>query len=317
VLVYKTPITDWTHVTVVNRDATPSLYLNGKLARTGMKSRKIVHSGLSVIHSRETKEFRGQVSGLQEFSKALSDEEIAKLAQSKPASTEAEQGPAMDFVGREFFRNGGYVISTADGKTRRVAVSGLPAPVVVQGPWEVTFAPGLGAPDNGVFDNLMSWSDHSESGVKYFSGAAVYHKTFDFKPAAMPDPPLKPVVTLDLGKVAVIAEVRLNGKDMGILWKPPYRLDITDRVKAGENAVDIRVVNLPVNRMLGDEWLPEDSDRNDNGTLKQWPQWLQDGKPSPAGRFTFTSWRLWKKGEPLQESGLLGPVTVGTSVRLN
>ncbi len=316
-LVYEAPITDWTYVAVVYRDGTPSLYLNGKLARTGLKSRRIVHSGLSVIHGREVKEFRGQVAGLQEFPKAMSDEEIAKLAQSRPSGSEVEQGPAMDLVGREFFQNGVYELKTADGKTRRVTVSNLPAPVALRGPWEVKFAPGLGAPEKVVFDNLMSWSDHSESGVKYFSGAAVYHKTFDFKPAAMPDPPLKPVVTLDLGKVAVIAEVRLNGKDMGILWKPPYRLDITDRVKAGENAVDIRVVNLPVNRMLGDEWLPEDSDRNDNGTLKQWPQWLLDGKPSPAGRFTFTSWRLWKKDEPLQESGLLGPVTVGTSVRMN
>jgi hypothetical protein len=49
--------------------------------------------------------------------------------------------------------------------------------------------------------------------------------------------------------------------------------------------------------MLGDELLPEDSDRNGNGTLKQWPQWVQDGKASPSGRYTFTSWRLWKKGE--------------------
>jgi len=115
----------------------------------------------------------------------------------------------------------------------------------------------------------------------------------------------------------VIAEVRLNGRDIGILWKPPYRVEITDVIKSGQNTLDIRVVNLPINRMLGDELLSEDSDRNANGTLKQWPQWLQDGKPSPTGRITFTSWRLWKKDEPLQDSGLLGPVTVGTSARIN
>ncbi len=77
------------------------------------------------------------------------------------------------------------------------------------------------------------------------------------------------------------------------------------------------MVNLPINRMLGDELLPEDSERNGDGTLKKWPQWLQDGKPSPSGRFTFTSWRLWKKDEPLQESGLLGPVTVRTRTRID
>jgi hypothetical protein len=88
-------------------------------------------------------------------------------------------------------------------------------------------------------------------------------------------------------------------------------------VKPGENALEVRVVNLLVNRMIGDEWLPEDSERNDGGTLKKWPQWLQDGKPSPGGRFTFSSWRLWKKDSPLQESGLLGPVTVRTRARID
>jgi len=124
-------------------------------------------------------------------------------------------------------------------------------------------------------------------------------------------------VHLDLGKVSVMAAVKLNGTDLGILWKPPYRVDITDAVKTGDNVLELRVVNLPVNRMIGDELLPEDSERNKNGTLKQWPQWLMDGKPSPSGRFTFTSWRLWKKDAPLQESGLLGPVSVRTTAKLN
>jgi hypothetical protein len=70
------------------------------------------------------------------------------------------------------------------------------------------------------------------------------------------------------------------------------------------------VVNLWINRMIGDEQLAEDSDRNPDGTLKAWPQWISEGKPSPTGRQTFTSWRLWKKDSPLQESGLLGPVSL-------
>ena len=117
-------------------------------------------------------------------------------------------------------------------------------------------------------------------------------------------------IYLDLGKVQVMAQVGLNGKDLGLLWKPPYRVEITDALKAGDNNVEIRVTNLWVNRMIGDEDLPEDSDRNPDGTLKAWPQWVLDGKPSPTGRFTFTSWRLWKRGEPLVDSGLLGPVTL-------
>jgi hypothetical protein len=110
-----------------------------------------------------------------------------------------------------------------------------------------------------------------------------------------------------------MAQVKLNGKDLGILWKPPFRADVTGAVKAGENTLEVKVVNLWVNRMIGDEQLPEDSQRNPDGTLKQWPQWLLDGKPSPTGRHTFTSWRLWKKDSPLRESGLLGPVRLQTA----
>jgi hypothetical protein len=87
-------------------------------------------------------------------------------------------------------------------------------------------------------------------------------------------------------------------------------VDITGAAKAGENALEIKVVNLWINRQIGDEQLPEDSDRNPNGTLKSWPRWLEAGQHSPTGRYTFTSWRLWKKDDPLAESGLLGPVTI-------
>jgi hypothetical protein len=174
----------------------------------------------------------------------------------------------------------------------------------IAGPWEVQFPPNWGAPEKVTLEKLISWSDHRDQGVKYFSGTATYRKIFTF------DQPLsaKSQVHLDLGKVAVMAEVKLNGKDLGILWKPPYRVDITKALKAGENALEIKVVNLWINRMIGDEQLPEDSDRNPNGTLKSWPAWLDEGKPSPTGRFTFTSWRLWKKDDALVESGLLGPV---------
>ncbi|MBN2579089.1 MAG: hypothetical protein JXB10_08870, partial [Pirellulales bacterium] len=72
----------------------------------------------------------------------------------------------------------------------------------------------------------------------------------------------------------------------------------------------VKVVNLWINRMIGDEFLPEDSDRNPDGTLKSWPKWVLEGKSSPTGRYTFTTWRLWHKDDPLQPSGLLGPVRI-------
>ena len=77
------------------------------------------------------------------------------------------------------------------------------------------------------------------------------------------------------------------------------------------------MVNLWPNRMIGDETLPEDSPRNPDGaTLPSWPQWILDGKPSPTGRFTFTTWRLWKKGEVLLDSGWIGPARLVSSQRV-
>jgi len=120
----------------------------------------------------------------------------------------------------------------------------------------------------------------------------------------------KSKIYLSLGNVQVIAQVRLNGRDLGILWKPPYRVEISGPLRPGENTLEVKVTNLWVNRMIGDEQLPDDSDRKRDGTLKAWPDWLEAGKPSPTGRQTFTTWRLWKKNSPLLVSGLLGPVTV-------
>jgi len=116
--------------------------------------------------------------------------------------------------------------------------------------------------------------------------------------------------------VAVMAEVKLNGQELGILWKAPYRVEVTGVLRPGDNDLEVKVVNLWINRLIGDEQLPEDSERNGNGTLKQWPEWLMQGQPSPAGRFTFTSWRLWKKNDALVESGLLGPVMLTATEKI-
>ena len=107
-----------------------------------------------------------------------------------------------------------------------------------------------------------------------------------------------------------MAEVKLNGRDLGVLWQPPFRVEVTDVVQLGENQLEVKVVNLWINRLIGDEQLPEDSERNPEGTLKRWPAWVDAGQPSPTGRFTFTSWRLWKKNDALVPSGLLGPVVL-------
>jgi hypothetical protein len=206
----------------------------------------------------------------------------------------------------EAWQPGRYELKTASGRTLRAEAPAMPAHEI-SGPWELRFPPGWGAPERVTLAKLASWTDHGDRGVKHFSGTAVYAKTFS-APGDVFGGHRR--VYLDLGKVQIMARVKLNGQDLGVLWKPPYRVDVTGLLKPGSNALEVGVTNLWVNRMIGDEDLPEDSERNPDGTLKAWPPWVQGGKASPTGRFTFTSWRLWKKGEPLVESGLLGPVTL-------
>ena len=185
-------------------------------------------------------------------------------------------------------------------------VDSIPSPVNVTSPWKVTFEPNLGAPPGITLTNLISWSEHPDPGIRFFSGTATYRTTF--KMPATRDKGLH--LYLNLGEVAVMARPKLNGRDLGVLWKPPFEVEITSFLHDGENDLEVQVVNLWPNRMIGDEQLPEDSKRKPNGTLKEWPDWLLKGELSPTGRYSFTTWRLWKKDSVLQTSGLLGPVTI-------
>lgn len=208
---------------------------------------------------------------------------------------------------------GRYEARTSEGKVLQFDVAALPDALNITGPWTVKFPTNAGAPSQVMLEKLISWSDHPDAGVKYFSGTAMYACKIQVPPSLLA---AHRRWYLDLGKVAVMAELKLNGKNLGILWKSPFRVDVTDALKPGENNLEANVVNLWINRLIGDEQLPEDSSRNDNGTLKEWPQWLERGLPSRTGRITFTSWRLWHKDDQLVESGLLGPVTLQASAIL-
>ena len=216
------------------------------------------------------------------------------------------ESPVLDIARGEIWQGGEYVMKTAGGKNRQVSVS-LPPAQEIAGPWEVAFDPQRGGPGKVTFERLEDWARRPEDGIRYYSGTAEYRINFSNR---TPEAGSRRKVYLDLGRVAVMAEVKLNNRNLGILWKPPYRVDVTGTLKNGDNRLEVKVVNLWVNRQIGDERLPEDSARNEDGTLKSWPQWFAEGKPSPTGRFTFSTWRLWQKNEPLVESGLMGPVTL-------
>jgi hypothetical protein len=170
------------------------------------------------------------------------------------------------------------------------------------GPWEVNFDPKWGGPANVKFDELSDWTKVKNEGIKYYSGKAVYHKKFDLVEASVG------TLYLDLGNVKNMARVTLNGKDLGIIWTAPWRVDISGTVRTKNNDLKIEVINLWPNRLIGDEKKPYDGIVDD-----KWPEWLLKGKPRTSGRYTFTSTTQYKANSPLLPSGLIGPVTIRKS----
>jgi hypothetical protein len=151
----------------------------------------------------------------------------------------------------------------------------------LDGMWEVSFQPDRGAPAKVTFDKLASWSESADTGVKYFSGTGTYAKTVN-APADWFRAGTR--LWLDLGDVKNLAEVAVNGKSLGVVWKTPFRVDVTDALKPGANTVEVRVTNLWVNRLIGDQ---------QSGVTR---------------KYTYTTMPFYKAESPLLPSGLLGPV---------
>jgi hypothetical protein len=158
----------------------------------------------------------------------------------------------------------------------------------LEGPWNVSFPPERGAPPSITLNQLASWSDSPDAGVKYFSGTGTYTNTIQaaadwFQKGAR--------LWIDLGDVKNLAEVTVNGKPLGIVWHAPYRVDATSALKPGANALTIKVTNAWVNRLIGDE------------------------QPGVATKYTFADVKPYKATSPLLPSGLLGPVRLYSIAR--
>lgn len=171
---------------------------------------------------------------------------------------------------------------------------------VLKGAWSVSFDTAWGGPARIRFDSLYDWTDSKVDGIKYYSGEAHYRKTFDLTEKRKGQR-----LYLDLGTVKDMARVRLNGKDLGVVWTAPRRVDITDVMRTYGNQLDITVANRWPNRLIGDERLPDDGIKDG-----KWPEWLLKGLPRTSGRRTFTTFRHYTKDSPLLPSGLLGPVSI-------
>jgi hypothetical protein len=250
------------------------------------------------------------------MSASADENELLELVPEASVETRPACSLAADASGAvelRAFEPGAYPVRTAAGATRTLTVSSVPRAVTIGGPWSLRFPPNWGAPAEVSLERLSSWSEHPDPGVRYFSGSAEYTIEFEL-PAELCAPDRVP--TLDLGDVRVIAEVTLDDKSLGTWWKPPFRADVTGIAHPGRNALRVRVTNLWVNRLIGDEQFPDDCTWK-GISIAEWPAWLREGKPRPVKeRLTFTTWKHWTKDGPLQASGLLGPVSVYAGVRV-
>jgi hypothetical protein len=172
--------------------------------------------------------------------------------------------------------------------------------------WSVSFDRERGGPGNVIFDSLSDWSKREEEGIRYYSGTATYSCNFDLPDSV--DVRSKGLFLLDAGALNNVARIRLNGEDLGIIWTYPHTKSISGVLKQKDNHLEIEVVNLWVNRLIGDELKPWDGIENG-----KWPDWLLNNQPRTSGRFTFTTQRFCKKDDPLMASGLTGPVRIMVS----
>ena len=183
------------------------------------------------------------------------------------------------------FRKPGQPPTTAQ------AAPAQPTEVALAGPWTVRFEAGRGAPESAVFDPLTAWDQHPDAGIKFFSGHATYGKSFDLTADQAGR-----VARLQLGEVRCLAQVRLNGRDLGIVWTDPWSVELAGAARPGRNDLEITVVNTWVNRLIGDAGLPKENRlTRSNVALQQGPR-------------TLKPYQGFASEDPLMRSGLLGPV---------
>lgn len=327
VLVLAAPaaIAGWSHIAIKYEDGVPAIYLNGKAIAKGKKSDSLVHPPPDKALLKDgASYYNGDMTKPMVYTRAMSEGEINRIAEETPSL--AVSSSIVEIVGGKkpgllIRQNGNYVVQKNIGEKQVFAISGIDKPTNINGPWRVVFPSGSGAPGQITLPKLISLHQHSDDGVRYFSGTAVYTNTF-----SLANKSGRKRFLLDLGAVEVIARLDLNGVDLGILWKRPYQVDVTDALQTGVNKLEVSVTTLWPNRLIGDEQLPDpdkfasgggSSGREGliGGYIEELPNWYKNGQPKPAnGRVAFTTWKHYTKNSPLVESGLIGPVKLFQAV---
>lgn len=320
VLVEHMPLSSWIHLALVYVDGRPLLYLNGILMARGEPSAKVVHPVVGAEYPNDKLyAFDGEMSRPKLLGRAVDEAGIMEMYRAGYPNVIAPASPAplaLTASSYLFWENGEYEFRSTAGENTSIEIVDIAEPQVLVGPWTVLFPKNLGAPERIELNRLTSLHLHSVPGVKYFSGTASYRQQFIID-EGNPDPAER--IFLDLGRIAVIAEVVVNAQIVGTLWKPPYLIDITQIVAAGVNELEVRVTNLWPNRLIGDEQLPVEDPfgefRSTGAGILELPGWYRDGREKPVGgRVSFATWRHFDKDSPLLESGLIGPVSLRRAV---
>lgn len=201
------------------------------------------------------------------------------------ASPSGVNPPLMQFTrdGILFPEEGNYELKGPAGSKQ---VENNKSTMKLDGPWSVYFTKGWGAPDSVLLPELISWTDHKNQGIKYYSGIGRYRKNFWFEKTNELSEGER--ILIDLGEISEVAELWLNGQSLGITWAKPHIFDITRVVKDGENLMEIGIANTWCNRIIGD---------------------AITGEKYTSTNITRVDYLTWDQ-VPLNPSGLLGPVTV-------
>ena len=222
----------------------------------------------------------------------------------------------------EFVADNNQTLSVdVNGQLTNVTLDNIPAPLTLTGSWKVTFEQEYGLDQSFTFETLTNWKYSTNPEIRAYSGIATYNKTFTVGAELLA---ANQQVTLDLGKVSDSAQVFINSQEVGTAWLSPFALDVSDYLQAGENQLTIKVANSWSNRLITDESLPDSSQYwQENGThVPVMPDWYTNNQPLPnfgkkGHRRTFTTFKFVKAGDPLVDSGLLGPVRLVTTKSFN